>query len=324
MSVKTSPPAALRRRAAPVVSVVTPLYNSSLHIGATLDSLQAQTFTDWEAILVDDGSTDDTRQRVERFLEDSRFTYVRQPNRGIAAARNRGIQASQGTWIAFLDHDDRWRPDKLARQLDAAARHRWTIVCTDAVVVREGDRTPERALYSDYLPEETRLALEHPGDPSADLFALLIRMNFLCASSVLVQRSLFDEHGLLDSAVAPADDYDMWLRCAARAPIGYVPEPLVEYVLHASNHSWQSISMHRAAIRVLFRTLERCRAHETRRHACEDSLTVHHAVLFGELVRARAYASAAGQACRLARHGVRGLRILRRSWRTRDQVRAGF
>ncbi len=320
----TSPPAELQLPAAPVVSVVIPLYNSSRHIDATLDSLQAQSFTNWEAILVDDGSTDDTPQRVARFLEDRRFSYVRQPNRGIAAARNRGIQGAQGTWIALLDHDDRWRPEKLARQLDAAARHGWTIVCSDAVVVREGDPARERALYSEYLPEETRLALEHPDDSSADLFALLIRMNFLCASSVLVRRSLFDEHGLLDSGVAPADDYDMWLRCAAHAPIGYVPEPLVEYVLHASNHSWQSIAMRRAAIRVLLRTLERCRGHEARTHACEHSLTVHHAVLFGELLRGGAHFSIAGQACRLARHGVRGLRILRRSWRTKDQVRAGF
>jgi len=307
-------------RAAPVVSVVTPLYNSSPYIDATLASLQAQTFTDWEAILVDDGSTDDTPARVEPFLADPRFSYVRQENGGIAAARNRGIRAARGGWIAFLDHDDRWRPEKLGRQLDAATRHDWGIVCSDAIVVRDGARTR----YSDYLPEETRLALERPDDPSVDLFALLIRMNFLCASSVILRRSLFDEHGLLDAAVAPADDYDMWLRCVPHAAIGYVPEPLVEYVLHASNHSWKSTEMREAAIRVLFGTLDRCAGDGPRTRACEQSLTVHYAVLFGELVRDRSYASTAGQACRLGRHGVRGLRILKRSWGSRHQVRAGF
>lgn len=321
MSIEATPAAAEPRLPpAPVVSVVTPLYNSSAHIDATLESLQAQEFTDWEAILVDDGSTDDTPERVERFLDDPRFSYVRQRNLGIAAARNRGIRAARGDWIALLDHDDRWQPTKLAHQLDAAARNGWTIVCSDAIVIRDGSRTR----YSDYLPEETRLALERPGDPSVDLFALLIRMNFLCASSVLVRRELFDEHGLLDSAVAPADDYDMWLRCMPDAAIGYVAEPLVEYVLHASNHSWQSIAMRTAAIRVLFRTLRSCAGDEARTRACEHSLTVHHAVLFQELVGARAYASAVGHACRLGLHGLRGLRILRRSWRTRNQVRAGF
>ena len=307
-------------RPAPVVSVVTPLYNSSEHIEQTLESLQVQTFTDWEAILVDDGSTDDTPARVERFLDDERFSYVRQPNRGIAAARNRGIDAARGAWIALLDHDDRWMPEKLGLQLEAAARNGWKIVCSDAIIVRDGERTR----YSDYLHEDTRLALAHPGNPSSDLYALLIRMNFLCASSVLVRRELFIEHGLLDASVAPADDYDMWLRCAPHVSIGCVPEPLVEYVLHESNHSWKSVTMRTAAIDVLFRTLARCAGDEARTRACQHSLTIHHAVLFQELVRGRAYASAIRPACRLGLHGISGLRILRRSWRTRDQVSAGF
>lgn len=303
--------------------MVTPLYNSSAYIDATLESLLAQTFGAWEAILVDDGSTDDTAARLQRFLDDERFSYVHQSNQGIAAARNRAIGAARGDWIAFLDHDDRWAPEKLERQLDAAARNGWKIVCSDAMIVREGTRTR----YSDYLPDETRRALEHPDDASVDLFALLIRMNFLCASSVVVRRSLFEEHGLLDVGVAPADDYDMWLRCIPHASVGYVPEPLVEYVLHASNHSWKSVEMRMAAIRVLFRTLERCAGDEARTRACEDSLANHYAVLFQELIRERAYASVVRQACRLAPHRpreLRGLRILRRSWRARHEVRAGF
>lgn len=307
-------------RPAPVASVVTPLYNSSAFIDATLESLQAQTFTDWEALLVDDGSTDDTPERVKRFLADERFSYVRQTNQGIAAARNRGIAAARGDWVALLDHDDRWVPEKLGRQLDEARRHDWTIVCSDADIVRDGGRTR----YSAYLPAETLAALEHPDDSSADLYALLIRMNFLCASSVLVRRALFEEHGLLDPDAAPADDYDMWLRCMPSARIGYVAEPLVEYVLHASNHSWQSIGMRRAAIGVLLATLDRCAGDAARTEACVHSLAIHHAVLFSELKDDRAYGAMLGQACRLGLRGVPGLRILRRSWRLRDQVRAGF
>ncbi|MDQ3724196.1 MAG: glycosyltransferase [Actinomycetota bacterium] len=303
--------------------MVTPLYNSSAYIDATLESLLAQTFGAWESILVDDGSTDDTAARLRRFLDDERFTYLHQANQGIAAARNRAIGAARGDWIAFLDHDDRWQPEKLERQLDAAARNGWKIVCTDATIVREGERTR----YSDHLPDETRLALEHPEDDAVDLFALLIRMNFLCASSVLIRRSLFEEHGLLDAAVAPADDYDMWLRCIPHATVGYVPEPLVEYVLHASNHSWKSVEMRMAAIRVLFRTLARCAGDDARTLACEDSLANHYAVLFGELTRDRAYMAVVRPACRLAPHGLRGLRglrMLRRAWRARHEVRAGF
>lgn len=310
----------MRAAFAPVVSVVTPLFNSSRHIDATLESLVAQTFPHWEAILVDDGSTDDTPEKVGRFLHDRRFTYIRQDNQGIGGARNRGIGVARGDWVALLDHDDRWRPDKLERQLEAAARHGFDVVCSDADVVRESGRTR----FSAYLHEDTRVALARTGDPTVDLYALLIRMNFLCASTVMLRRSLFDEHGLLDASVAPADDYDMWLRCVPRATVGYVPEPLVEYVLHETNHSWRSIEMRLAGIRVLFRVLRRCAGDDVRTRACVESLVVHHAVLWSELLQERAYARAIAQARRLLRHGVLGLRILKRSWRARHAHRAGF
>jgi glycosyltransferase involved in cell wall biosynthesis len=316
----TRPTNGCRSRTAPLVSVVTPLYNSSEYIDATLQSLRAQTFTNWESILVDDGSTDDTPSKVAPFLEDERFSYVQQPNHGIAVARNAGIRLARGAWIALLDHDDRWRPEKLERQLDAAARSGWDIVCTNASVVRDGERT----LFSDYLPAEMLSGLEHRAGPPADIFGLLIRMNFLCASSVLVRQSLLDEHGLLDPAAVPADDYDMWLRCMPRAAVGYLPEPLVEYILHESNYSYDSLLMRRAAIRAVFKTLARCAGDPVRVAQCEHSLTIHYAVLFQELLRARDYGSAFRQACRLGPAGARGLRILRRSWRIRDEVRAGF
>lgn len=301
-----------------MVSVVTPLYNSSRHIDATLQSLVAQTFGDWEAILVDDGSTDDTPQRVRPFLADDRFTYVRQANQGIGAARNRGIGLARGAWVALLDHDDRWRSDKLERQLAAAAEHGWDVVCSDAEVVRASGRT----LYSSYLHDHTLAALRRPDTPGVDLYALLIRMNFLCASTVLLRRGLFAEHGLLDAAVAPADDYDMWLRCAATASLGYVDEPLVAYVLHETNHSWDNTRMHDAALRVLLRVLPHCRGDERRTAACLEALTVHSAVLLREYERD--CPRLARHVVRLVRHGVQGLRVLRRSWRIRHQVRTGF
>jgi len=311
-------PAADRR--SPIVSVVTPLYNSADFIGTTLESLQAQTFGEWEAILVDDGSTDDTPQRVRRFLEDERFSYLRQDNQGIAAARNRGIRAARGAWIALLDHDDLWMPEKLERQLEAAERNDWDIICTEGEILRDGRRTR----YSDHLPEQTRQALSRPDDPSVDVFELLVRTNFLCASSVLLRRSLFDDHGVLDPALAPADDYDMWLRCTPHAPLGYLMDPLVVYVLHTTNHSWKTVEMRVATIRALVRAREHCVGDDARTRTWVDALTVHHAVLFRELMRRRAYHRVAAHAARLGPYGVQGLRILVRAWRLRHRVRAGF
>ena len=112
------------------------------------------------------------------YLADPRFTYVSQDNRGIAGARNRGIGAARGDWVALLDHDDRWKPCKLERQLGAAAEHGWDIVCSDAEVVRDDRRT----LFSSYLRVDTRMALER-GAPSAELFAHRKFIRIRCANS---------------------------------------------------------------------------------------------------------------------------------------------
>src|ERR1051326_4382392 len=166
----------------PTISVITPLYNSAGSIEATLASLCAQTYDDWEAILVNDGSTDDTAEKVKLFLGDSRFSYIEQVNGGIAAARNTGIKAASGEWVCLLDHDDRWLPTKLETQLEFANEHGCDIVCTDAVAVQKSSRK----LYSQFYEKEFIRNLERINtDPDADVFGLLIRHDFLCASSVM-------------------------------------------------------------------------------------------------------------------------------------------
>src|SRR5215208_4471602 len=122
----------------PQVTVITPLYNSSAFIRDTLDSLRGQTFTNWESILVDDGSTDDTVQVVEPYVTtDNRFRLMQQENRGIAGARNTGIKEARGEWICLLDHDDRWLAAKLEKQIAYAREHNLDIVCSDAFIVTD-------------------------------------------------------------------------------------------------------------------------------------------------------------------------------------------
>jgi glycosyltransferase involved in cell wall biosynthesis len=242
----------------PKVSIVTPLYNSSPYIAETLASVRAQTFEDWEHILIDDGSTDDTPQKVEPYLGDARLTYARQENLGIAGARNAGIRAARGEWVCLLDHDDRWIPEKLKRQLSFAAEYGLDIVSTDAVVV-EGDA---RSLYSKFFPESLVAALRRSLDDAVvDVFALLIEGDFLCASSVMARKSLFDRLGLLDEHAAPADDYEMWLRCArAGARVGHLDAPLIEYRLHAHNFSRNQLVMAEGEIYALKKTRARVAA----------------------------------------------------------------
>jgi glycosyltransferase involved in cell wall biosynthesis len=225
----------------PKVSIVTPLYNSSACIQSTLDSVLGQTFENWELLLVNDGSTDDTAEKIQPYLADSRISYTSQSNQGIAGARNAGIAAATGDWVCLLDHDDRWLPQKLEKQLSFAAEHDLEIVGTDAVVIK-GD---ERSLYSRNFPEEMVSALSRSlDDRSVDVFAVLISGNFLCSSSVAIKRRLFDRLGLLDAQAAPADDYEMWLRCAAaQTRIGYLDERLIEYYLHQDNYSRDTLMM---------------------------------------------------------------------------------
>lgn len=309
-----------RQDSTPLVSVVTPLYNSAEHVVSVLERLRAQTFADWEAVLVDDGSTDETRDRVEPFLEDARFRYLRQPNQGTAAARNTAIRAARGGWIALLDHDDLWMERKLERQLDIAARSGCDIVCTNAFVV-----TPTlRRRYSDYFPADLRTAIERWDEPATDLFAHLIRMNFICSSSALVRRSLIVERGFLDPKAWPADDYDLWLRCMPDARIAYLPEPVVEYIWHESNVSLDSLTMRQATIYVLRKARQRCSGDRLRVEQFDSSLAVHYAVLFQELIRGRRLASVVMNAARVGAEGRRGPRLLARAWRMRNEVRAGF
>lgn len=258
---------------APTVSVVTPLYNSAPYIEQTLDSLLAQTWQDWEAILVDDGSVDDTRERVRSYLDDPRFTYVAQPNAGIAAARNTGIDVARGHWICLLDHDDRWRPHKLETQLEQARDGGWELLCSDAVVI-EGD---ERYFYSDwFFPQQLIAGLarsEH--DPSVDFLSLLLEANFVCASSAMISRRLLVEHGPLDPAAAPADDYDLWLRVVPPARMRFIRTPLVEYLFHGANYSRDYVRLHTATIYALRKNRKR-HADDPRRRAEFDRALMHY------------------------------------------------
>jgi glycosyltransferase involved in cell wall biosynthesis len=295
--------------ATPKVSVITPLYNSAAFVEKTLDSLLAQTYTNWESILVDDGSTDDTARVVRPYLEDPRFKYFRQSNAGIAAARNAGILASSGEWVCLLDHDDRWLPSKLEKQLDYAHAHGCDITCTDAFIV-EGST---RWLYSRGFAEVAAEASRAPDDPRVDAFGLLIRVNFICTCSVMLRRSLFDERGLLDTDSVPADDYEMWLRCMPEAKLGFVVEPLVEYFRHGGNYSRDEVRMLDKIIYVLAKHRRRCAGDAARARQFDDALALYYKQLFATLAAARLYGRLMRRALRLLVGGRGGLRVFNKT-----------
>ncbi|MDA8145809.1 MAG: glycosyltransferase family A protein [Thermaerobacter sp.] len=195
-----------------LVSVVIPAYNAAATLPAALESLVAQTFADWEAWVVDDGSTDATAQ-VAKAFSDSRVLFLRQANAGPSAARNRGLAAARGEWVAFLDADDTFEPDKLTRQLAAAAIH------PEAVAITCDWHRPGVAVP----PAPAELPWRRWRE--ADLWSL----NRFQTSTVLARRQVLTRLGGFDPAVDGAEDWELWIRLAGQGPVVHLLWPLVAY-----------------------------------------------------------------------------------------------
>lgn len=228
----------------PTVSVIIPAYNAEAFISETVKSALNQTVSDLEVIVVDDGSTDRTVERLAEFGD--RIYVHRQANAGVAAARNAGVDKASGSWIAFLDADDLWLPHKLERQL--ALQHA-PLIYSDRFNI--GARGGLQLVQSDSTPM-------HEGDIFT---ALLLEGNFITNSSVLLRRDVFEAAGGFAGGVSPAEDWDLWLRVAEHHPVAFCSEPLVRYRFHPDGCSRNHEKMARVRARVTSNalTLERGR-----------------------------------------------------------------
>jgi glycosyltransferase involved in cell wall biosynthesis len=183
--------------------VVTCAYNAAPWIGQTLDSVFSQTFTDYEVIVIDDGSTDNTREIVQQFGD--RVRLIEQPHRGIVAARNAGIASSRGELVVQLDADDLWLPTALAALVPAFDDPAIAAACADVLVWDE--RTPW-----DQCPRYWERFRR--GDRDTTILDQLLQENFIPHLTCLVRRSILDRLGGYDEGASSAEDYDMWLRIA--------------------------------------------------------------------------------------------------------------
>jgi glycosyltransferase involved in cell wall biosynthesis len=199
----------------PAVSIVIAAYNYARFLAEALESVMAQTFADYEVLVIDDGSSDDTDAVVQPFLADPRVHYYRTPHLGQPGAKNTGIRLARAPLLAFLDADDLWLPDKLARQVALLrADPGLGVVHTRRLLIDEGGR---------------ELEYEQPELPRGSVLPLLFRDNFVCFSSVLARREVLEEAGGFDEGLSLAIDYDLWLRVARRHRFDHVDEPLVCY-----------------------------------------------------------------------------------------------
>lgn len=209
----------------PIVSVIIPTYNRKTYVQEAIDSVLAQTYTNYEIIVVDDGSTDKTNEMLQIRYE-NQIRYVWQENQGESAARNRGIEMAQGKYIAFLDSDDLWLPYKLEKQTKILnARPEVALVSSEAWLINSlgekiGNQLLGRNANSESLNTE-QLCLE----------------NKIVASTVLLRRSASDLVNNFNVNIQYGEDWDLWLRLSLNWELMSIPEPLAMYRQHSDSQN---------------------------------------------------------------------------------------
>jgi glycosyltransferase involved in cell wall biosynthesis len=195
----------------PFISVIIPTYNRSYCVAEAIDSAAGQSYKNHEIIVVDDGSTDDTAPVLDRY--DGRLTALRTQHAGPSAARNAGIRAARGDYIAFLDSDDLWKPRKLEQQIGFFAKTPDACICqTQEIWIRNGVRVNPMKKHKKY---------------SGWIFRQCLPLCIVSPSAVMLHRSIFDRVGLFDETLPACEDYDLWLRIAPHYPIYLIDKPLV-------------------------------------------------------------------------------------------------
>ena len=195
----------------PQVSVIITTYNRAAMVTEAVESVLAQEMTDFELIVVDDGSTDETEERLSGF--GSRLKYYQQENAGVSAARNRGLALSTAPLVAFLDSDDLWLPSKLPLQYNYMTEHPEVYICqTEEVWWRNSRQINPK---------------KHHRKPSGDIFRRSLNLCLVSPSAVMIRRKLFEEVGYFDEDLPAAEDYDLWLRVSVDHVVPLLPDPLV-------------------------------------------------------------------------------------------------
>jgi glycosyltransferase involved in cell wall biosynthesis len=235
----------------PRVSVLMPSFNYARYLPFAIESVLSQSYADLELIITDDCSTDGSREIAEQWKHRDRrvVTVVHDVNRGLAAARNSGLEVSSGKFVALCDADDTWLRDKLEIQVECLERDPGLgLVHSDSLIMdREGDLTGQ--LFSDLVHKKRQ-------PTSGWLFGELCDRNFLCVPTVLARREALEHAGGFDGRLRSLEDWVCWIRVARRYPICYVARPLARYRLHGSNLSSDRASMARnrvAAIQLVLR-----------------------------------------------------------------------
>ena len=214
------------------ISVVIPTYNRIELLKRSIDSVINQTIKPSEIIIVDDGSNDGTEAMVKKKYDSLKL--IKQKNKGASAARNSGIKASSGEWICFLDSDDEWKNDKLEKQITAVANNSdYKFFHSNEIWIKNGKRINQKKKHKKY---------------GGDIFKKCLDMCRISPSSVLIDKSIFEEIGFFNENLVVCEDYELWLRICDRYEVFFIDEPLIiKYGGHQGqlSYSINSIEYHR-------------------------------------------------------------------------------
>lgn len=224
----------------PFFSVIIPSYNRYESLRRAIGSVLAQTFCDFELVVVDDGSTDSTPQIADEFR--GRLTYLRQDNAGVSAARNLGVARSSSPYIAFLDSDDLWLPGKLALHRDYIGHNpRVRLHQTDELWIRNGRRVNP---------------MNRHRKPEGRVFIPSLELCLISPSCAVLHRGLFDDAGMFDEKMPVCEDYDLWLRLTWREEAGLIHERCtIKYGGHADQLSHRFCGMDRFRLYSIIKVL---------------------------------------------------------------------
>ncbi len=193
------------------ISVIIPTFNRSATIQRCLDSVLKQTHQADEIIVIDDGSTDRTSELIQNNYNN--IKYIHQENSGVSSARNTGIQESVSEWLAFLDSDDEWLPNKLETQLETIQQNPgFRLIHSDEIWVRNGRRVNPKHKHQKY---------------GGNIYEYCLPLCCISPSAVMIHRSLFNEIGLFDENLPACEDYDLWLRICSDHSVLFIDEPLI-------------------------------------------------------------------------------------------------
>ena len=237
-----------------IVSIIIPTHNRWRWLREAIASVLSQSYRNFEVIVVDDGSTDDTDAKLAGFRSDVRV--LRQEQKGVSAARNHGVSVARGRYLAFLDSDDLWLPEKLKVQTEFMDEHPEAEICqTDEIWIRGGIRVNPKRKHE---------------KPSGDIFRRSLELCLVSPSAVMMTHALFNAVGGFDESLPVCEDYDLWLRIAARYSVPLIPQALtVKRGGHEDQLSRSVWGMDRYRVTALQKLLRTDLAGEKRRWAIE-------------------------------------------------------